>query len=227
VAFVHKDHRILPDEFVFFAQKSTGGAGALLSAGSVADLPLGAPHKVWAAGGKWPLPVPSNIQELLRTGAAGLCRDAQYLRAALPRIAMRKTGRAVGRIEPRMCLPAVRDVLRADSRLETCAAHHGSRMAVPAPVQLSAIAGIVHRAGALVLRQRMEATVTGEPGGWMWLAIDVAAVAILAAALAYGITAWRRRRQTASDRTREEATDRLYRQPDPDDPSATRRRVSQ
>lgn len=73
----------------------------------------------------------------------------------------------------------------------------------------------------------MEATVTGEPGGWMWLVIDVAAVAILAAALAYGIAAWRRRRQTASDRTREEATDRLYRQPDPDDPSATRRRVSQ
>lgn len=68
---------------------------------------------------------------------------------------------------------------------------------------------------------------TGEPGGWMWLVIDIVAVAILAAALAYGIAAWRRRRQTASDLAREQATERLYREPDPDDPSATQRRVSQ
>jgi len=34
---------------------------------------------------------------------------------------------------------------------------------------------------------------SGDAGGWMWLLIDVALVAVLAAALAYGIMVWRRR----------------------------------
>jgi hypothetical protein len=56
---------------------------------------------------------------------------------------------------------------------------------------------------------------SGDAGGWLWLLIDLALVAILAAALAYGIMAWRRRSATA-ERLGEEATDRLYQRPDPE-----------
>lgn len=56
---------------------------------------------------------------------------------------------------------------------------------------------------------------SGEAGGWMWLLIDVALVAILAAALVYGIMAWRRR-SAAAERQGEAATDRLYQRPDPE-----------
>jgi hypothetical protein len=56
----------------------------------------------------------------------------------------------------------------------------------------------------------------------MWLLIDVALVAVLAAALAYGIMAWRRR-SALTERVGDEATDRLYQRPDPDsrEPSVT------
>jgi hypothetical protein len=48
-------------------------------------------------------------------------------------------------------------------------------------------------------------------GGWMWLAIDVAMVAILAVALFYGVGMWRRRyRNRATQEVRDEATERLY-----------------
>jgi hypothetical protein len=48
-------------------------------------------------------------------------------------------------------------------------------------------------------------------GGWMWLLIDVVLVAILAAALVYGIGMWRRRsRNRTTQDIRDEATDRLY-----------------
>lgn len=62
---------------------------------------------------------------------------------------------------------------------------------------------------------------SGEAGGWMWLLIDVVLVAILAAALAYGVLVWRKRRSPAADRMRDEATDRLYRKPDPESRKAT------
>jgi hypothetical protein len=42
-------------------------------------------------------------------------------------------------------------------------------------------------------------------GGWMWLVIDVAMVAVLAAALFYGIGMWRRRyRDRATQEVRDE-----------------------
>jgi hypothetical protein len=48
-------------------------------------------------------------------------------------------------------------------------------------------------------------------GGWMWFLIDVGLVAILAAALIYGIGMWRRRpRNNTTQEIRDEATDRLY-----------------
>jgi hypothetical protein len=48
-------------------------------------------------------------------------------------------------------------------------------------------------------------------GAWMWLLIDVGLVAILAAALIYGIGMWRRRsRNSTTQEVRDEATDRLY-----------------
>jgi hypothetical protein len=52
----------------------------------------------------------------------------------------------------------------------------------------------------------------GDAGGWLWLLIDVGFVAILAAALIYGISMWHtRRRSPALERRREEATRELYR----------------
>jgi len=56
---------------------------------------------------------------------------------------------------------------------------------------------------------------SGEAGGWMWLMLDVLAVAVLAAALAYGVMVWRRR-SPAADRAGEKATDALYRHGDPE-----------
>lgn len=49
-----------------------------------------------------------------------------------------------------------------------------------------------------------------DAGGWLWLVIDVAFVAALAAALIYGMARWRRRRNGALDEVRDRATDRLY-----------------
>ena len=50
----------------------------------------------------------------------------------------------------------------------------------------------------------------GEAGGWLWLVIDVAFVALLAAALVYGVSMWRKRRSAAADRVRDNATRDLY-----------------
>jgi len=48
-------------------------------------------------------------------------------------------------------------------------------------------------------------------GGWMWFLIDIVLVAVLAAALIYGIGMWHRRpRDGATQQVRDEATDRLY-----------------
>jgi hypothetical protein len=48
-------------------------------------------------------------------------------------------------------------------------------------------------------------------GGWMWFLIDVVMVAILAAALIYGIAMWRRRRRDrTTQQVRDETTERLY-----------------
>jgi Ni/Fe-hydrogenase subunit HybB-like protein len=52
-----------------------------------------------------------------------------------------------------------------------------------------------------------------DAGGWLWLVIDVGFVAILAAALIYGVTMWHfRRRNRAAQQARDEATRELYRQ---------------
>jgi hypothetical protein len=57
----------------------------------------------------------------------------------------------------------------------------------------------------------------GDAGGWLWLLIDVGFVAILAAAMIYGITMWhRRRRDPITERRRDEATRELYRRPSED-----------
>jgi hypothetical protein len=57
--------------------------------------------------------------------------------------------------------------------------------------------------------------------GWLWLLIDVALVALLGAALIYGIVKWRqRRRDPAVERRRDDVTRRLYRDEE------IRRRVS-
>ena len=47
-------------------------------------------------------------------------------------------------------------------------------------------------------------------GGWLWFLMDVIAVAILAAALIYGVSHWRKRRSRALNQARDSATDRLY-----------------
>ena len=49
-----------------------------------------------------------------------------------------------------------------------------------------------------------------EAGGWLLLIIDVAFVLALAAALFYGMTTWRRRKNRALEEVRDNATDRLY-----------------
>jgi hypothetical protein len=49
--------------------------------------------------------------------------------------------------------------------------------------------------------------------GWLWLVIDVALVALLGAAMIYGIMKWRHRRHDpAMEQVRNEATQRVYRQ---------------
>lgn len=49
--------------------------------------------------------------------------------------------------------------------------------------------------------------------GWLWLLIDVALVALLGAAMIYGIMRWRhRRRDPAMERARDDATRGVYRQ---------------
>jgi hypothetical protein len=58
-----------------------------------------------------------------------------------------------------------------------------------------------------------------DPGGWMWLIIDVFLVGALGIGLAYGIFAWRRRRtDPAMERARDEATHRAYEQNDANRP---------
>jgi hypothetical protein len=57
-----------------------------------------------------------------------------------------------------------------------------------------------------------EEAIMHDYGGWMWLVIDVAMVAVLAAALLYGIGMWRKRyRDRTTQEVRDEATERLYR----------------
>jgi flagellar basal body-associated protein FliL len=51
---------------------------------------------------------------------------------------------------------------------------------------------------------------SGEEGGWLWLMIDVVFVVIFAAAMAYGLMAWRKRRNVGEERRRNDATERLY-----------------
>lgn len=54
----------------------------------------------------------------------------------------------------------------------------------------------------------------GDAGGWMWLLIDVAFVAFLAAALIYGVVQWRNRSKSpAVQQHRDEATRRLFDKP--------------
>jgi hypothetical protein len=67
---------------------------------------------------------------------------------------------------------------------------------------------------------------TGEAGGWMWILIDVGAVLLLGAALAYGAWTWRGRRNAATERLRDRKTEELHRRPDPDEaaPMTGRRR---
>ena len=50
-----------------------------------------------------------------------------------------------------------------------------------------------------------------DAGGWLWLMIDVAFVALFAGALIYGIVMWRNRcRSPAQERARDQATRELY-----------------
>jgi hypothetical protein len=51
-------------------------------------------------------------------------------------------------------------------------------------------------------------------GGWMWFVIDVLAVTVLGAAIAYGTTMWRRRPiDPEIERRSDEATRDLYHHP--------------
>jgi Flp pilus assembly protein TadB len=49
-----------------------------------------------------------------------------------------------------------------------------------------------------------------DPGGWLWLVIDVAMVAVLAIALIYGTMLWRQRRSRVLQQASERATAQLY-----------------
>jgi hypothetical protein len=50
-----------------------------------------------------------------------------------------------------------------------------------------------------------------DAGGWLWLVIDVAFVALFAGALLYGTIMWRnRRRNTAQRQAGDQATRELY-----------------
>ena len=59
---------------------------------------------------------------------------------------------------------------------------------------------------------------TGEQSGWLWLLIDVGAVALLGLALAYGMLHWRKGRSRRDVAAGDEATRRLYQE----DPEADR-----
>jgi hypothetical protein len=59
-------------------------------------------------------------------------------------------------------------------------------------------------------------------GGPSWLVIDVIAVAILAAAIAYGMMSWRKRRSAAAESARATATHELYTKPDSQLPPSER-----
>ena len=58
-------------------------------------------------------------------------------------------------------------------------------------------------------------TDTGSP---LWVLIDVVAVLAFGAALVYGMGVWKRRRDRALERVRDNATDRLYKAPDAEKP---------
>jgi hypothetical protein len=59
-----------------------------------------------------------------------------------------------------------------------------------------------------------------DQGGWLWAVVDIAFVAVLAAALVYGIFAWRRRSKDRTvEQVRDRATLRNYDQNPPDRPS--------
>jgi anti-sigma-K factor RskA len=62
-----------------------------------------------------------------------------------------------------------------------------------------------------------EVVMSGEAGGWMWILVNVGAVAVLGAALAYGVWTWKARRSPAVERLRRRKTEELHRQPDPDE----------
>jgi hypothetical protein len=51
----------------------------------------------------------------------------------------------------------------------------------------------------------------GDAGGWLFLLMDVAFVVLLAAALIYGLSVWRKRRSAAGEQVRDRATRELYR----------------
>jgi hypothetical protein len=52
-----------------------------------------------------------------------------------------------------------------------------------------------------------------EQGGWLWFVIDVGLVAILGAALVYGVMMWRNRpKNRATEQVRNEATRDVYRE---------------
>ena len=51
--------------------------------------------------------------------------------------------------------------------------------------------------------------------GWLWFVIDVALVALLAAAMIYGTVKWRHRRHDqAMEKVRDDATRQVYRDED-------------
>jgi len=58
---------------------------------------------------------------------------------------------------------------------------------------------------------------SGEAGGWMWLLVDVGAVVLLALALLYGLSVWRKRQSSAIERLRDRKTQDLHKQHDPDE----------
>jgi len=57
----------------------------------------------------------------------------------------------------------------------------------------------------------------GEAGGWMWVIINVGAVVLLGAGLAYGLSVWRKRRSPEMNRFRDQKTRELHQRPDPDE----------
>ena len=58
---------------------------------------------------------------------------------------------------------------------------------------------------------------TGEAGRWMWIVMSGFGVVVLAAALFYAMSAWRKRRSPAAERPRDRKTEELHRQRDPDE----------